>query len=286
MESLARTNALHRGYVLKGRIGQEDLLYTLSLFAGEPIRWVQEWEWRALSEVERCAVGVFWKGVGEALGIGYGVLPGAEKGWRDGGVWLREVGEWAKEYERVQMVPARSNWLVAEQTVAVLVWRLPAWAKPFAKKVVCVFMDERLRRAMMYEEPPKWLVGVVHALLRTRRWVLRYLALPRPEWMRVRFVSEEKTREGRYHAMKYDALPFYVEGTVWNRFGPGAWLGWLLGIPLPGSQGGKYSPEGYRINEVGPSPSMGREYWEEMKKSVEEVGRRTCPMEVDSKKQA
>lgn len=72
--ALARTKLLHSGYRASGKILESDMLYTLSLFALEPVRFVERYEWRGLSALEKCAVGTYWKSVGDALGISYAAL--------------------------------------------------------------------------------------------------------------------------------------------------------------------------------------------------------------------
>jgi hypothetical protein len=72
-EAISRMNYLH-GYVSNplllrkfhtdeasiyqkaGHISNDDLLYTLGLFALEPIRWIKEYEWREMTPMERCAM--------------------------------------------------------------------------------------------------------------------------------------------------------------------------------------------------------------------------------------
>ena len=39
-------------------ISNDDMLYTLGLFALEPIRWISMYEWRSLTDMERCAMSV------------------------------------------------------------------------------------------------------------------------------------------------------------------------------------------------------------------------------------
>lgn len=51
------------------------MLYTLSLFVTEPIRFIDAYEWRSLTELEKCALGTYWKSVGDAMGISYEPLP-------------------------------------------------------------------------------------------------------------------------------------------------------------------------------------------------------------------
>ena len=151
LDGVARMNALHAPFIKAGKIKNDDMIYTLSLFGSEPIRWVADWEWREFSDVEKCAMGVFWKGIGDAMGIEWKGLPGYEsgKGWRDGLEWLEEIIEWSLRYEEGEMVPAKSNWFVAEQTTRILLWPVPSWGKAWGKKAVYVLMDDRLRKAMM-----------------------------------------------------------------------------------------------------------------------------------------
>ena len=150
-ESIARTNSLHQPYVKAGKISNLDMLYTIRLFTTEPVRWIKDWEWRELTDTERCALGVFWKRVAEAMGIEFKGMPGYDsgKGWKDGIEWLEEVASWSLEYEKECMVPRQCNFEVAEQTTAILLWTLPSWARSFGKKCVCVLMDDRLQKAML-----------------------------------------------------------------------------------------------------------------------------------------
>jgi hypothetical protein len=43
-------------YQKKGLITNDDLLYTLSLFALEPVRWIERYEWRKMTPMEICAM--------------------------------------------------------------------------------------------------------------------------------------------------------------------------------------------------------------------------------------
>lgn len=150
--AIARTNYLHTGYRSTGRILDDDMLYTLSLFALEPIRFVETYEWRDLTDLERCAIGTYWKSLGDALGIGYDSLPSGTKrsGFRDGLHWLEEIKAWSHEYEREKMKPHQANKDVADRTTDILIYVLPDFLKPLGIYFVSFMMDERLRGAMMY----------------------------------------------------------------------------------------------------------------------------------------
>lgn len=146
--SLARTRFLHSGYRASGKILDEDLLYTLALFALQPIRFIDKFEWRTLSDLERCAIGTFWKSIGDGLGISYDPLP-SDAGFRDGIQWLEEIGAWSEAYETKCMVPDQINRTVADETTAILVYMLPRVLHPVGLQFVSFMMDDRLRRAML-----------------------------------------------------------------------------------------------------------------------------------------
>jgi hypothetical protein len=162
--SFARTRYLHAGYRASGKILDADLLYTLALFALQPIRFIERFEWRGLSELERCAIGTFWKSAGDALGVGYEALPSGAKsgdgsGFRDGLQWLEEIEKWSLEYEERFMVPDVKNRETADQTTEVLVYMLPKWLCPVGLQFVSFMMDDRLRKAMLYVFSPVFFWG-------------------------------------------------------------------------------------------------------------------------------
>ena len=109
LESVTRMNYIHGVYQKAGMISNDDMLYTLSIFAGEPLKWISRYEWRDFSDMEVAALGTFWKGLGEAMSVDFSCLPGHREGWKDGIHWLEETLAWAQVYERVHMVPHKDN---------------------------------------------------------------------------------------------------------------------------------------------------------------------------------
>lgn len=143
-------NFIHGYYQKAGKISNDDMLYTLSLFASEPASWISRYEWRELNDMELCAIGTFWKSIGDAMAIDYnGRLPSAPNRWRDGLHWLSEVRQWAEEYERPHMLPNADSRKTAEFTVALLLWHVPQRLKEVGIKAVTVLMDDRLRESML-----------------------------------------------------------------------------------------------------------------------------------------
>ena len=149
MKALARMNYIHGQYQKAGKISNEDLLYTLSLFIKEPPRWVKQYEWRPMTDMEICAIGTLWKSIGDAMGIQYkGLLAHSE--WADGLDFYHDICDWAAEYEEKYMVPAQSNKQTADELVPLLLFYVPKSLKPAASNLVGVIMGNRLRKAMMY----------------------------------------------------------------------------------------------------------------------------------------
>lgn len=109
-----------------------------------------------------------------------------------------------------------------------------------------------------YSCPPAIYFRVIDGILTLRKYFLKYIALPRPSFMRYRLLDDEPDGQGRRALRRYDAHPFYVRPTLWNRWGPSAWLSRLLGLPLPGDDGDVYYSKGYSLAEVGPKTFVGR----------------------------
>ena len=153
-EAIARMNYIHSGYRKSGKLLDDDMLYTLSLFVSEPVRWINKYEWRKLEDMELCALGTFWKSVGDAMEISWEKLKsgtgGKEGTWKDGLQWLEEVMEWSEQYEREYMVPNVNSMKTADETTTILLWGIPKSLKGVGKHFVSALMGDRLRNSMMY----------------------------------------------------------------------------------------------------------------------------------------
>jgi hypothetical protein len=149
IKAISRMNYLHARYQKSGKIKNFDMLYTLSLFALEPIKWITNYEWRDMTAIERCASGTFWKAMGDAMTISFDELPSSQTGWRDGLHWLAEIEVWSLRYEAANMVPASANNRLAEAHLDVLFINVPSWLNQVGTKVVSVLVGERLQKAMM-----------------------------------------------------------------------------------------------------------------------------------------
>ena len=125
------------------------MLYTLGIFALEPLRWINQFEWRRLTDLEMCACGTFWKHMGDAMEISYDKLPSSSDGWRDGLDWLQELMVWCTAYEEAHMLPAKPNKRLSDAQLDILLPKWPAWLSRVAHKTAIILLGERLRQSMM-----------------------------------------------------------------------------------------------------------------------------------------
>lgn len=168
LEALARMNWLYGRWQKAGRIRNGDMMYTLSMFALEPARWIGRWEWREVSVVERCALGVVWREVGELMGIGmedldrFGRKKKKKEGEEDVGEeeesgleWMeKKMQRWSDWYEDTEVRYTESNEKVAQHTVDLLLLSQPSFLRGVGKGFIGVLMGKKLREAMKYTSSP------------------------------------------------------------------------------------------------------------------------------------
>ncbi|KAF8756047.1 hypothetical protein RHS01_04842 [Rhizoctonia solani] len=224
--ALARTNWLHSKYT----ISNDDYLYTLSLFIMEPAKWIEKYEWRGLTLLERQAYFVFWSEIGRRMGINN--IPGT----------LEALVEWCEEYEQTNMVPSQTSKTVAE------VPEPPVWV---IKSVDAVLNLRKLfiRHLCLPRSSPQCYVP----------FDTTGLGAPGvcPAGVSVCPVSGKQSPNG---GPVYRLHPFYANNDPWYIGSPSA-LGQILaniltvlGIRNPrATPGPQFKPEGYRTEELGPS---------------------------------
>ena len=149
LDAIARMNWLHDRYRKAGKITDNDMLYTLSLFVLEPIRWTENFEWRTLSDTERCALAVYWKTLGEVMDIPYNTLPSVISGWHDGLHWLDELEAWSKSYEEEYRIPDEHNRTLTRATIAIALTNMPRIFHGIGLQFVAALLEPQLRRAML-----------------------------------------------------------------------------------------------------------------------------------------
>ena len=149
-KATCRMNCIHQYYQQREQISNDDMLYTLGLLASFPIEWVARHEWRRLNDLEQCAMGTFWKGMGEDMGIEYSPLPSATSGWKDGLHWLEEISAWSRDYRLEHMQADPRNRIVASSAMEVVLGTTPPLLRPLARSCLLTALDDPLRSALMY----------------------------------------------------------------------------------------------------------------------------------------
>ncbi|KAL7271082.1 hypothetical protein RUND412_006186 [Rhizina undulata] len=240
--AIARMNYLHSQYPA---ILPRDTLYTLLLFSTQPIVFISRYEWRQPRDFERVALWKYWTELGVRIGVPREDIPST---WH-------AMAEWSEKFEQEYMVPDHTNNEVGLKTIDLLLYYVPSPLQPYCRPIVATLMDERLRNAMMLPHPPRALISFVNGIFALRAFLTRHTHLPR-------FIKLCKTIEkpnpetGKYNFLNYEAEPWYISASVWNRYGPWSWVARIMGWPVMAK--GKYGEDGYVIEEIGPDGFKGR----------------------------
>ncbi|KXJ88385.1 hypothetical protein Micbo1qcDRAFT_197238 [Microdochium bolleyi] len=228
--AMAKLNWMHHRFsILEG-----DYVHTLALFVLEPHVWIERYNWRPLTQLEKVAHFLFWREIGHRMG--FGGIPDT----------LEELKEWKTEYEKTHLYYIPENRMVTDATVDVFLRDLPKPLHGFARAIFCSFIDEpHVRRAIGYPDPPTWAVTLKDSFFAARRLYLRYLALPRLATLNP---LARQGADGRYYrSAEYVGFePWYVADTWRNRIA--LWLKYGRG-KVPGDQ---WRKGGYLPHEIGP----------------------------------
>ncbi|PVH81288.1 hypothetical protein DL98DRAFT_490331 [Cadophora sp. DSE1049] len=280
MLAVARMNYLHSRYRKAGKILDEDLLHTLGDGLVESLRVVDEQEWRTLTDVERCAIGVFHRNLGEDMEIPYAPLPSSRIGWENGLHFATELREWTIRYEAAVAKPVATNDQYVRVYVDSATSALPKAITRLLRQTLSFELDDTIRTSLSLEAPGPFLGPTLVVLTNLRKFALRYLCLPRPSFLAVKAVEDHPDRPSGLYSFNHPNLrPWYVKPTVWTRWGPLALTLRLLGGKVPGDSGDRYHPQGYDLETIGPRPQEGKGL-DEMRTTVEFLksrGSAVCP---------
>src|SRR5579859_6269350 len=113
-----------------------------------------------------------------------------------------EMRHWAAQYESRAMIPSSTSHELAEITTSLLIYYMPSFLKPLAKKLIIGLMDDQLREAMMYEKQAKWVYWCLSGFWAARKAYLRNFALPRIK--PIYYTEKEKNEFGKYNVCYAD----------------------------------------------------------------------------------
>ncbi|MEM9006643.1 MAG: oxygenase MpaB family protein [Cyanobacteria bacterium P01_F01_bin.86] len=144
--AIATMNRIHRRYA----IHNDDFLYVLSVLIYEPVRWNACYGWRPFSGIEKHALFEFWRVVGQRMGITH--IPASYEAFE----------QFNQTYEEQHFRYSPDNQMIGDAVVALMQSWLPATAAPMVPMVVRSLVDDRLREALGWPQPPSSL-----------RWTIR-----------------------------------------------------------------------------------------------------------------
>lgn len=137
--ALARMNQMHGRF----RITNADFLYVLSTFVFEPIRWIDRFGWRALSNNEKQGIFRFYCELGRHMNIEG--IPAA----------IEDFEAYNLEYERKNFRYSETNVRVGTATRDLLLgFYLPSGLWPLGKWAVYALLDDPLREAFGFPQAP------------------------------------------------------------------------------------------------------------------------------------
>lgn len=158
--AIRRMNQQHGRYP----ISNDDMLYVLSTFIFEPIRWNARFGWRQMIEKEKLAAFYFWRKVGHYMNIKN--IPAT----------FAEYERFNRDYEREHFKYSDANRHVASATRdLILGWYLPGPLKRLGEPGVYALMDEPLLEAFGFPKPSPFMRRLVEMALRAKARFSRLL---------------------------------------------------------------------------------------------------------------
>jgi len=168
--AVRRMNQMHGAYA----ISNDDMRYVLSTFVVIPMRWLDRFGWRPMSEAERVASANYYRELGRHMNI------------KDSPVTYQGFAALLDAYEREHFAYSPGGRAVSDATLALLAGFYPSPLRPLLRHVTLALLDPPLRRAFAYPEPDRATRRLTVAGLRARAAVERRL----PPRRRPRYVHE------------------------------------------------------------------------------------------------
>lgn len=159
-QAIDRINAMHGRYKIKN----DDMLYVLSTFVFEPIRWLAQYAWRPMTDAEQQDWFCYYQQLGERMGIEN--IPGS----------LEAFEEFNQRYEHEHFVYSDTNREIADMTGDLLLgFYLPKCLFGLGRPLLYSLLDPPLRRAFDYPTPAwpwRWLaVGSLKCRALLLKWL-------------------------------------------------------------------------------------------------------------------
>jgi len=158
--AIRRMNQMHRAY----DIGNDDLRYVLATFVVSPIRWIDAYGWRRLSENERIASANYYRELGRRMGI------------RDVPETWQEFARLLDDYEREHFAYDGGGRAVADATLDLFAtFPMNRFTPgPVVRQTSYALMDSPLLDAFRFPHPHPAVRALVRLGLTARGRVVRF----------------------------------------------------------------------------------------------------------------
>ena len=167
--AIRRMNQVHGAY----GISNDDMRYVLSTFVVIPMRWIDRFGWRAMTEAERVASANYYRELGRHMNI------------KDSPVTYQEFAAHLDAYEREHFAYSAGGRAVSDATLALLAGFYPRPLRPLLRRGTLALLDAPLREAFRYPDPGRVTTALTVGGLRARALVERRLP-PRRQPVHVR----------------------------------------------------------------------------------------------------
>ncbi|KAF2115767.1 hypothetical protein BDV96DRAFT_574445 [Lophiotrema nucula] len=226
--AMSKLNWMHRRY----KILEGDYVHTLALFVLEPQLWIEKYEWRPMTYLEKAAQLVYWREIGARMG--FGGIPET----------LEELAEWKTKYEKKHLYYIEANRIVTEATLQIFLRQTPKYLHGFVRNLFISFIEEKnVRDALGFPDPPAWATFLTTNFFRIRGFLIRHFFLPRLHSLDP---LPKQGADSRYHRDPHFILfePWYVADTWYNR---------LVLWTKSAKPGPEFKSSGYLPEELGPA---------------------------------
>lgn len=161
--AIRRMNSMHSRF----QISNEEFLYVLSTFIFEPIRWLEKYAYRPMTEIEKQGVFSNYLELGRRMNLKN--IPQT----------LEEFERYNLDYESKHFQFASSNKLIADKTIDLLLgFYLPKFLFGIGRPFVYALLDEPLSRALGLPKASKWRKWLIEKMLAIRAFFHRISSEP------------------------------------------------------------------------------------------------------------
>jgi hypothetical protein len=195
--AIRRMNQMHGSYA----ISNDDTRYVLSTFVVIPMRWLDRFGWRPMTEHERVASANYYRELGRHMNI------------KDAPATHREFATHLDAYEREHFAYSPGGRAVSDATLTLLAGFHPRPLRPLLRRSTLALLDAPLREAFRYPDPGTMTRALTVAALRARAVIERRL----PPRRKPRYVRQLREFAIYPHGYSVDELGTFPSSATHRR---------------------------------------------------------------------